>query len=158
MMWCLFHDPWFDWGWKAVVRNLRILNIFVIFFIRSLIKFLPWSVSMALGDLNTQINLLRKLPLLFRSSGRGIPIQNFVSSSCSIRMYSVFLSVLDKNPTISMATLTNEASVITMDCVTSCFVTNLDIFPFTTYCIRMQQFSLLSHCCHQFMLRILMLK
>lgn len=89
-------------GWYADVMYCLLRNLFATFFINEDVKFASWSVRMALGDPDRQINRLTKTSTISTEEipSIGIPIEYLVNKSWIDSMYLIPFCVFGNRPTI----------------------------------------------------------
>ena len=111
-------------GWYADVAYSLMRNLFATFFISEDVKFAPWSVRMALGDPNRQINCFTKTSTVSTEEipSIGIPIEYFVNKSWVVNIYSFPFCVFGNGPTISILILLNAVPGVSLSTSVALFL------------------------------------
>ena len=93
-----------DWGWNVVDFNCLILKMRQNVAITSLIKLLPWSVWIARGHPNREMNCSARAIAIAVDSVflRGMASEYLVRLSCIVKIYLLPFSVSGNGPTRSI--------------------------------------------------------
>lgn len=91
----------------------------------------PWTLTNMLGIPWRHIHDVTKWYVTVFASWlyRGAVMENFVRSSCIVRMYAFFLSVLDRGPTTSMKTFAKGSITVVLMTI-GCFCVLITSFVY----------------------------